>query len=38
MSDAMEFIQNEDGTFSVYDNTYNIVIHCETEEKQKKVI
>lgn len=38
MSDAMELIQNEDGTFSEYDDTYDIVIHCETEEEQKKVI
>lgn len=38
MSDVMEFIQNEDGTFSAYDDTYDIVIHCETEEEQKKVI
>ena len=38
MSDVMEFVQNEDGTFSAYDNTYDIVIHCETEEEQKKVI
>ena len=38
MSDVMEFVQNEDGTFSAYDDTYDIVIHCETEEEQKKVI
>lgn len=38
MSDVMEFVQNEDGTFSTYDDTYDIVIHCETEEEQKKVI
>lgn len=38
MSDAMELIQNKDGTFSTYDDTYDIVIHCETEEEQKKVI
>lgn len=38
MSDEMTFAQNEDGTFSAYDDTYDIVIHCETEEKQKKVI
>ena len=37
MSDVMEFI-NEDGTFSTYDDTYDIVIHCEIEEEQKKVI
>lgn len=38
MSDAMKFIENEDGTFSAYDDTYDITIHCETEEEQKKVI
>lgn len=38
MSDAMKIIQNGDGTFSTYDDTYDIVIHCETEEEQKKVI
>lgn len=38
MSDVMEFVQNEDGTFSEYDDTYDIVIHCESEEEQKKII
>lgn len=38
MSDVMEIVQNEDGTFSAYDDTYDIAIHCETEEEQKKVI
>lgn len=38
MSDVMEFVQNEDGAFSAYDDTYDITIHCETEEEQKKVI
>lgn len=38
MSDEMTFAQNEDGTFSTYDDTYDITIHCETEEEQKKVI
>ena len=38
MSGEMTFAQNEDGTFSAYDDTYDIVIHCETEEEQKKVI
>lgn len=38
MSDAMELIQNEDGAFSEYDYTYDVVIHCEAEEEQKKVI
>nr|DAK63005.1 MAG TPA: Protein of unknown function (DUF551) [Caudoviricetes sp.] len=38
MSDLMTFIQNEDGAFSVYDDTYDIVIHCESKEKQDKTI
>lgn len=39
MSDEITFAQNEDGTFSAYDDTYDdITIHCETEEEQKKVI
>ncbi len=38
MSDGMTFVQNEDDTFGAYDDTYDIVIHCETEEEQKKVI
>ena len=38
MSDVMELVQNEDGTFSAYDDTYDITIHCETEEEQKNVI
>lgn len=38
MSDGMTLVQNEDGSFSTYDDTYDVVIHCETEEEQKKVI
>lgn len=38
MSDGMEFVQNEGGTFSAYDDTYDIVIHCYTKDEQKKVI
>lgn len=38
MSDVIEIVQNEDGTFSEYDDTYDITIHCETEDEQKKVI
>ena len=30
MSDAMKLIQNEDGAFSAYDDTYDVVIHCKT--------
>ena len=38
MSDEMTFAQNEDCTFSAYDDAYDITIHCGTEEEQKKVI
>lgn len=38
MSDEMKLVQNENGSFSAYDDTYDIVIHCETEDEQKKVI
>lgn len=38
MSDGMTLVQNEDGSFSAYDDSYDVVIHCETEEEQKKVI
>jgi hypothetical protein len=38
MSDGTTFIQNEDRAFSVYDDTYDIVIHCESKEEQKEVI
>ena len=38
MSDVMTLVQHGDGTFDVYDDTYDVVIHCKTEEEQKKVI
>lgn len=38
MSYGMALVQSEDGTFSAYDDSYDVVIHCETEEEQKKVI
>lgn len=38
MSDGMTLIQNEDGTFSTYNDTYDIVIHCKSKEGQEKAI
>ena len=38
MSGVIELVQNEDGTFSTYDDTYDSVIHCESEEEKKKFI
>lgn len=34
----MEFVQNEDGTFSTYNDTYDIVIQCKSKEEQEKAI
>ena len=38
MNDGITLVQSEDSTFSAYDDSYDVVIHCETEEEQKKVI
>ena len=38
MSDGITLVQNEDGSFSTYDDTYDVVIHCKTEEEHEKVI
>lgn len=38
MSDGITIMQNEDGSFSEYDDTYDIVIHCESEDEREKVI
>lgn len=38
MSDGMTLVQHENRTFSTYDDTYDIVIHCNSKEEQKKVI
>jgi hypothetical protein len=38
MSDGMTLVQHEDGTFSTYNDAYDIVIHCESKEEQEKAI
>ena len=38
MSDGITIMKNEDGSFSEYDDTYDIVIHCESEDEREKVI
>lgn len=38
MSDGIMIVQNKDGSFSEYDDTYDIVIHCESEDEREKVI
>ena len=38
MSDnGIKAIMQDDGTFKVYDDTYDIIIHCESKEEQDKV-
>lgn len=34
--DSILVMLNKDGVAEVYDDTYDITIHCETEEEQKK--
>lgn len=38
MSDELKIIENEDGTFSEYDDTFDITIHCQSEEEQNEVL
>ena len=36
--DAIQIIFNKDGHADLYDDTYDITIHCESEEEQKKAM
>lgn len=38
MSEELKIIQNEDGTFSEYDDTFDITIHCQSEAEQSEVL
>lgn len=38
MSEELNIIANEDGTFSEYDDTFDITIHCQSEEEQNEVL
>lgn len=38
MSEELKIIQNDDGTFSEYDDTFDITIHCQSEEEQNEVM
>lgn len=38
MSEGLKIIANEDGTFSEYDDTFDITIHCQSEEEQDEVL
>ena len=34
MADGIKIIADEDGLFDIYDDTYDVIIHCESEEEQ----
>jgi hypothetical protein len=36
--DTIELYQNKDGYWDIYDDTYDITIHCESEKKMNDVI
>ena len=38
MTDSINLIFDEDGVAREYDDTYDVVIHCESKEEQDKVI
>ena len=38
MADSINLFFDEDGLARVYDDTYDIVIHCESKEEQDKVL
>lgn len=38
MSEGLKIIANENGTFSEYDDTFDITIHCQSEEEQDEVL
>ena len=38
MSDGIQLIIREDGTAEKYDDTYDLTIHCTSEDEQKEVL
>lgn len=38
MKDGIMLMIGEDGKATVYDDTYDIVIHCESKEEQDRVV
>ncbi len=34
----MEFIMNKQGEFELYDDTYDVVIHCDSEKARDEVL
>ena len=38
MIDGIKLMQNKNGEWEKYDDTYDVVIHCESEEEQERAI
>lgn len=38
MKDSIELYQRPDGTWDIYDDKYDITIHCETKKDQDEAI
>lgn len=38
MEKSIELYQREDGTWDIYDDTYDIIIHCESVEEQSEAV
>ena len=38
MKDETMIMADENGVFGIYDDTYDVIIHCESEEEQKRVM
>lgn len=38
MIDGIKLVQNENGEFEEYDDTYDVVIHCESAEERERAI
>ena len=34
----LELVENEEGVWELYDDSYDITIHCETEDEMNRVI
>lgn len=38
MSDGIQLIIREDGTAEKYDDTYDLTIHCTSEDEQREIL
>lgn len=37
MTDEILLVENEEGLFEEYDDTYDVIIHCENKEEQENI-